>query len=164
MHKAAAPCLPTHSAFPNGHTVQCLLNVFMQHTLCQAYACISSIFCHGLLLQVDPSKRDISIVSAAAAELQQRLTQLEQLLRTVVPCKQDQSQPGIADTKPSTPRYAVGQSLTLADCGYPAAFLWVSCCKQPPFVSAFVWRLIVLLYSRLHLYAALCSICMCGIA
>uniref|UniRef100_A0A7S0S2J9 Glutathione transferase n=1 Tax=Chlamydomonas leiostraca TaxID=1034604 RepID=A0A7S0S2J9_9CHLO len=55
---------------------------------------------------VDPAKRDPAAVAAAVKELQARTEQLLALL-------------------PPRGPYACGSHLTLADCGYPAAFLYI---------------------------------------
>jgi glutathione S-transferase len=62
---------------------------------------------------VAPATRDAAAVAAAAQELTARLAQLQHIL---------QSQPCSSGSSSSC--YAVGDSLTLADCGYPALLLY----------------------------------------
>jgi glutathione S-transferase len=62
---------------------------------------------------VAPAARDTAAVAAAAQEFSARLAQLELIL---------QSQP--CSRSSSSSSYAVGSSLTLADCGYPALLLY----------------------------------------
>jgi glutathione S-transferase len=69
---------------------------------------------------VAPATRDPAAEAAAAQEFTTRLAQLESILTTQPPS----SSSGIASETSAGCRYAVGSSLTLADCGYPALFLY----------------------------------------
>jgi glutathione S-transferase len=69
---------------------------------------------------VAPATRDPAAVAAAAQEFTTRLAQLELILTAQLPSGSSSSSDDIS----AACSYAVGNSLTLADCGYPALFAY----------------------------------------